>query len=386
MSGVNGVPEDLKSLRAWIDRLDRGLVRLLSLRARAVRSVGQWKKAHGSPVHDPRREAEVLLNVLGQNRGPLPDAVLREMYGNLVTAFRTWESQESSESSASEQELQELEQRTFGIFGLGLIGGSVALALRRRFPEVRLRGCDRRADLCPTLAASFESIESEPEHIFHADIIILCAPVEANIQFLKHYGSRIPSGALVLDTSSTKRSVIEAAVESLRKDVCFIGGHPLAGKAVAGAEAAEAGLFDGKRFVLTPPRPVPAAGMRQARALVHALGASPLEMSAASHDEVLAVTSHLPQLLATSLALLGSEASVKHGDSFVFGPAFKDMTRLATSDYVMWRDISRTNSRAIAQAMDRYIAILTGIRSKLEKGGFEEEFRQAREFKNSKAA
>lgn len=248
------------------------------------------------------------------------------------------------------------------IVGLGLIGGSIALATRKAHPAVTLVGVDTAAVLKEARERGALDIASEQLAIVAgADLVILAAPVRQNVALIGEVSRHVTGATLVTDVGSTKRAIIETAA-SLKGLLTFVGGHPIAGAASRGLGAARADLFSGRPWVFTPDRETPQDAVARLSAFVSALGAKPHVTSAAEHDRVLAFTSHLPQLTVSTLMRV---AGGKAGDSglALAGPALLDTTRVADSPFGIWEDICLTNADNIRAALDGLIRELALLRS-----------------------
>ncbi|MGE5141322.1 MAG: prephenate dehydrogenase [Rudaea sp.] len=231
------------------------------------------------------------------------------------------------------------------IVGLGLMGGSLALALKRSRPDGRLIGIDvNRAALDAAVAAGgLDAASSDLKAVAQARLIILAAPVRT---ILRQIPLLIPiacDGALLLDLGSTKRQIV-AAMDALPERLSAVGGHPMCGKETSGFAAAEGGLFAGKPFVLTPSARSSSEALERAARLVVDIGAYPVLMDAERHDRIVAAASHLP--FASALALFDVVSAEAERDGKVWELAssgFRDTTRLAASDASMMLDILLTN-------------------------------------------
>jgi len=244
------------------------------------------------------------------------------------------------------------------ILGLGLIGGSVGLALREQDPELRIVGIDR-----PEVVGNVAAIRVAHELVDHgdaarvrsalaADLVVLAAPVGVIRQELP---AALEQGAVVMDCGSTKRAVCEVVAGHPRRSH-FVPGHPMAGLPEGGIEQARADLFEGRRWILCPEGSSPEA-LARAEEIVRAVGASVVHLSAEEHDRAVARTSHVPQLLAS--ALLASAASA--GAERAAGPAFASATRVAGGPEAMWSDIFATNADEIAKALAELVAELEAV-------------------------
>ena len=253
-----------------------------------------------------------------------------------------------------------------GIVGLGLIGGSVALAARQLWPAALVIAVDNK-DVLET-AMRLHAIDvaaDDPVVLAEVDLVILAAPVRQNIELLAELDEHVRQPAVVTDTGSTKRAVIEAA-RALPPKFTFIGGHPLGGSAKGGLENARPDLFKGRPWLLTPSSEAGDA-LEKLTAFVSALGAQPRIIDAAAHDRVLAFLSHLPQLTASALMRVVGDAVGQDGLALA-GRGLADTTRLASSPAEIWRDITATNADEIAPALDELIATLQDLRRDLPVG------------------
>ena len=253
-----------------------------------------------------------------------------------------------------------------GIVGLGLIGGSVALAARELWPTSLVIAVDNK-DVLET-AMRLHAIDvaaDDPVVLAEVDLVILAAPVRQNIELLAELDEHVRQPAVVTDTGSTKRAVVEAA-RALPPKFTFIGGHPLGGSAKGGLENARSDLFKGRPWLLTPSG---ASGdaLEKLTAFVSALGAQPRIIDAALHDRVLAFLSHLPQLTASALMQVVGDAVGQDGLALA-GRGLADTTRLASSPAEIWRDITATNADEIGLALDELIAMLQDLRHDLPVG------------------
>ena len=249
-----------------------------------------------------------------------------------------------------------------GIVGLGLIGGSIALALRRRSPSTRIVGVDR-ADVVE-LARSAGLIDESADRVdglADVDLVILAAPIPAIRESLAALG-RAQSRAIVTDVGSTKRRIVaDALAAGLRE---FVGGHPMAGREQGGLGAAEAALFEGRPWFLTTGG-AHADTVARLKTFVRGLGATPVEIDAERHDRTMAYVSHLPQIAATTLMAEIGSAVGPHGLACA-GQGLEDMTRLASSPADLWTGILATNADFIAEAGARVAESLGRFASELE--------------------
>ena len=256
------------------------------------------------------------------------------------------------------------------IVGVGLIGGSFAMAIRKAGFTGKITGVSSTATIAESMSLGIiDASASLEEALPHADLIYLAQPIGRILHSLAQVDSYAKPGSLITDAGSTKQAIVTEARRSVHR-ARFLGGHPMAGKETRGAAAADADLFQNRPYVLTPsdPAEIDAAFL----AMLHSIGAHPVIMGAAEHDRLVAASSHLPQLASTALAsTLYSEYA---GAAQVAGPGLLDSTRLALSSYDLWRDIVSTNTVAIEEALSAYIQKLEHIRENLRTRQLQQEF------------
>jgi prephenate dehydrogenase len=264
-----------------------------------------------------------------------------------------------------------------GIIGLGLIGGSIALAARQLWPSSLVIAVDNK-DVLET-AMRLHAIDVAADDLIvlaEADLVILAAPVRQNLALLDELEENVRGAAIVTDTGSTKRAIVEAA-RRLPPRLTFIGGHPLGGAAASGLDHARPELFKGRPWLFTPTSDKHAEGLEKLLAFARALGAVPRLVGVEAHDRLLAYLSHLPQLTASALMQVVGEAVGDDGLSLA-GRGLVDTTRLASSPPEIWKDITATNADEIGRALDIFIELLQDLRSELSSGDrLDEVFRTA---------
>jgi len=277
------------------------------------------------------------------------------------------------------------------IAGLGLIGGSFALALRRARLAERITAWDNEETI---REACRRDVIDGPEEAFgsggksDADFIYLAAPVGAIINFLFKSGDSLRPGVIVTDAGSTKREICETAREKLSGAVHFVGGHPMAGSHKRGIYHADADLFSGAPYAIVPREEMKTLDEPHTRAVntvievVKEIGGKPLVLTAEEHDRMVARVSHAPQLISTALAVMAA-GSGEAKTIALAGGGFADMTRLAASDWSVWEDICRTNGDEIACALDEFGQSIESVREAIRNGDFrkvQEAFRAANRF------
>jgi prephenate dehydrogenase len=254
-----------------------------------------------------------------------------------------------------------------GIVGLGLIGGSIALASRQLWPTALVIAVDNK-DVLET-AMRLHAIDVAADDLIvlaECDIVILAAPVRQNLALLNQLDENVRTACVVTDTGSTKRDIAEAG-RKLPPRFTFVGGHPLGGAAKAGLEHARPDLFKGRPWLFTPADERGGESLEKLLAFVTALGAEPRIVTAASHDRTLAFLSHLPQLTASALMQVVGDAVGADGLSLA-GRGLLDTTRLASSPPDIWKDIAATNSDELRKALDIFIGVMTDLRNDLTVG------------------
>ena len=265
--------------------------------------------------------------------------------------------------------------RRLCIVGVGLIGGSLARALREQGYCHHIVGCSRKADNLERAVelGVIDSYETNlAKAVTDADMVVVCVPMGAMGAVFRAIRSHLAADAVVTDAGSSKRSVIEAAQQAFDGLPPFlVPGHPIAGTERTGVDASFASLYRGRKVILTPtPNSAPQAVAR-VKAMWEASGAQLIEMAPDHHDEVLAATSHLPHMLAYNLVdMLGTMQQRREMFRYAAG-GFRDFTRIASSDPVMWHDICLANSDALLAAVDGFAASLAELRTAIADGDSE---------------
>jgi prephenate dehydrogenase len=280
--------------------------------------------------------------------------------------------------------------RQVTIIGTGLIGGSLGLALKKRHLAGRIIGCDR----APVLERAMEcgAIESGSTHPADAargsDLVVLATPVMPILDLIDRLGPGLPPKTLVTDVGSTKVEVVERAAKSFGRNAGqrFLAGHPMAGKEHAGVEFADADLFEGAAWLFTPlPRQNVHAGL--SGEFIHCaekIGAKIAIVDPVDHDRFCAWISHLPQMISTALAAalvdeFGPDAPVLD----IGGRALREMTRISSSPYSMWRDIAITNRQNLSDALHKLEQRLAHIRENLGSKQLADEFERAHQLRGN---
>lgn len=268
------------------------------------------------------------------------------------------------------------------IVGLGLIGGSIALALRERWPSCRVIGVDHASVLAHALGSgAIDRAATTIADIGAQDLIILAAPVRQNVELIPEIprsleqsaptsddrgGPTGRGGVVITDVGGTKRDIV-AAARALPASATFVGGHPIGGAERGGFAFARPDLFAGRPWIFTPDGEGSRAAVPRLFQFVESLGAQPSVMDAAEHDRLMAFLSHLPQLTASALMEVAGSAAAGDGLRLA-GRGLMDTTRLASSAPAIWRDICAANADEIGRALTLLIDRLSELRADLQRG------------------
>jgi prephenate dehydrogenase len=284
--------------------------------------------------------------------------------------------------------------KSVAIVGTGLIGASIALALRESGFAGEIVGVDRseveRAAALKT--GAFTAVSADEAAVRGAEVIVLATPVMGILDWMQRLAPVLGEGQLVTDVGSTKREIVALARQLYNQagsekgsKAWFLPGHPMAGKESGGAALAEAGLFRGAAWLFTP---IAEAGTLEMewRGCVERFGAKAMDLDAKRHDEVCAWVSHLPQFLSTALAALLEETFAGDAEGFaamqaIGGRALRETTRLGASPYSMWRDVAMTNTEPIAATLLALEQRLANVRENLRTPELREEFAVANRFR-----
>ena len=279
--------------------------------------------------------------------------------------------------------------RRIAIVGLGLIGGSIGLALKRAGSDgVELVGYARRpetADRALQLGAIDRFEGSLASAVDKAALVILATPTMSVKEILSQIGSHLPVGCVVTDVASTKVQVMKWAEESLPASASFVGGHPMAGKELSGIDVADADLFKGCTYCIVPGRGASDDAVQTIVDLVHKVGARHVFMNASDHDQFVAGISHLPLILASALVMATTRNPHWSKMSEVAATGYQGATRLASQHPRMNRDICLTNGENIVSWIDDFTRELQRFRALIAEGdlGLEQAFDRARQARNA---
>jgi len=276
------------------------------------------------------------------------------------------------------------------IIGTGLIGGSLALALRRKKFAGRIVGCDREGTLerARMRGAIDDGTANPGDAVRGSQVVVLATPVLAIVDLIERVGPVLPAKALLTDVGSTKAAVVERAVKVFGKTVGkrFLAGHPMAGKELSGVDYADADLFQNAVWFLSP---LPGQNLNEGviaefAGWIDAIGARIAMLPADEHDRLCAWISHVPQMMSTALAAAlveeyGSEAPLLPAG----GRALQEMTRISASPYSMWRDVAISNKKNLQDALWKVEQRLAHIRENLATRELAAEFELAHELRKA---
>ncbi len=273
--------------------------------------------------------------------------------------------------------------KNIGIIGVGLIGGSIGLAVKQTWPATRVVGYGRNAVRLKKAHEYFalDQYSTSPEVLADCDFIIVCTPVDVIAHTIKKLLPYLAPNVLITDAGSTKEAIVRT-IEHIAGQFRFVGSHPIAGKEKSGVGYAEAALFVGRPCVVVPTKKSDAANVRKVKSFWKSLGSVVLEMSAHKHDRILALSSHFPHwLMWNFIAFANNEQTAPGVLEKIVGSGFLDMTRISAGDAIIWRDIIVENKNNIATLLDRFIAQLQKTKKYLN----DESGKEAAEFINAQA-
>lgn len=276
------------------------------------------------------------------------------------------------------------------IVGLGLIGGSLAKAIRRSHPAWQIAGIDteeKHLALALKEGVIDRGTADLGDAVRHADIIFLCAPVGAIPGLIKEVAVHAPAGAIITDTGSTKEAIVRTAMECLPANLFFVGGHPMAGSEHSGYASSQPHLFENAYYILTPLTSTPTEAVESLKALLVSIGAIPLVMDPKFHDKITGAISHLPHVVASALVNAVQDIDdPQHLKEMLAAGGFRDITRISSSNPKMWRDISLSNRQHLVDLIKSTVEYLNAFRKYLDDGSadqIEHFFCRAKRFRDS---
>ena len=258
------------------------------------------------------------------------------------------------------------------IVGMGLIGSSLGMALKKAQVGGEIVGTDRDRGIAARArkAGASDSTENNPlKAVQGAKLVILATPVGGMQELMKLFGPELEEGTIVTDTGSTKAEVLRWAEQYLPSTVSFVGGHPMAGKELSGPEAAQADLFQGATYCVIPGKNADKEAVGMVTQMVETVEAKPYFIDALEHDSYVAAVSHLPLVLSTVLVKLNSGNPSWPEISKLASNGFRDVSRLASGNPEMSRDICLTNQEGLVHWIDEFIKELYAFRGLVQEGG-----------------
>ncbi len=257
---------------------------------------------------------------------------------------------------------------TFGFIGLGLIGGSLARAIRLTFPDCTIIAFDKdetslvlakQEKICDIICTKLDETFSQ------CDIFFLCTPVDYNTEYLKEIKLLRKPSSIISDVGSVKKPIHDV-VKQLELEDCFIGGHPMAGSEHSGFASSKAGLLENAYYILTPGKEISYTNVEKFQALIKKIGSIPIVMTQEKHDKVTAAISHLPHMIAYTLVNLIEKSDDEDLTmKMIAAGGFKDITRIASSSAIMWQQICHENKDQILSFMNDYIQALQALRNEI---------------------
>ncbi len=263
--------------------------------------------------------------------------------------------------------MDKFEFNVLAVVGVGLLGGSVALGLRERACVGQIIGFGRREQSLATareLGVIDRYTLDLDDAVRDADLVVVAAPARAACDIIRRMGPMVKPDAVVTDVVSTKTDVVESAAESWPVPVRFVGSHPIAGSHLKGASYSRPDLFEGAVTVVTPDRTTDVAALETVTAIWQRLGSRVINLTPTDHDSALAITSHLPHMVACAMALAVGESEIDPIP--LAGRGLADTTRVAAGDPEMWRDICLTNRTELIRALGVYDRIMSRLRLSIE--------------------
>ncbi len=262
---------------------------------------------------------------------------------------------------------------TVAIVGVGLIGGSIGLALRERDLARRVIGVGRRKSTLQTarrLGAISSGTQNLARGVAEADLVVVCTPVASIVPLVREAAEHCPAQALITDAGSTKAEIVAQLDERLDGRARFVGSHPMAGGEQSGPRYAKADLFQQRTVITTPTRSTAVRDRDEIRHFWSALGANVVEMSPAEHDLCVAAVSHLPHLVAAALAVTTSEKDLPFAAT-----GWLDSTRVASGDVQLWMEIFKSNRSHVLKSLRQFARLVADLESALA-GGDERKLRR----------
>lgn len=276
------------------------------------------------------------------------------------------------------------------IIGVGVIGGSLGMALCSRGLAGKVVGVDIDTEnlrLAVETDAIHEGVADSELAVPDADLVVIATPVGLTMDILARIIPVVKKECIITDVGSTKGRIVREAAKMMPTDIRFVGGHPMTGAELTGVRGADRYLFENAVYVLTPTAQTNQSAVEKLRAMIDALGAKLIEIDPDEHDLMVAAVSHLPHLVATALVNTVGEIEKEHSGLLLLAAGgFRDTTRVASGQPLMWKDICLTNKENILKVLDKFADVLAQIRqlvSSCSDQGLQEGFERARELRRN---
>ncbi|MDP2718335.1 MAG: prephenate dehydrogenase/arogenate dehydrogenase family protein [Dehalococcoidia bacterium] len=255
------------------------------------------------------------------------------------------------------------------IVGLGLIGGSLGLAIKKFIPDTHVTGYSRSPETvvrAKNIAAIDTAASDIKEAVNGAGLVIIATPILTVKDILEQIGPHLPAKCIVSDTASTKSEIMVWAKTILPSGISFVGGHPMAGKETSGIGGADADLFRNCVYCISPSPESDNEPVEYLKKIVTGIGAIPVIITPEKHDKLVAAISHLPFLISEALMSVCAGSDSWNEMAQFASSGFRDMTRLASGDPVMYRDICATNQKEINSRLDEFVKEIQKLKSLLQ--------------------
>ena len=349
---------NLEHLRAKVDQCDYQITELLDQRFKLVREIGRHKARHNLPVEDMAREKQVLSQVAQAS------VISRHSIENIFKLIINESLQIQKDMDRGADKLSWFDDKKIAVIGLGLIGTSICLALKKAEVNCEITGFDSnlaKTERVLARGAVDQTADNPADCVRQAELVVIAVPVRAIKQVLEQIAPHVKSGSVIIDVGGSKEQVCQWADSILPPHALFVGGHPLAGKTNASPESADENLFRQRLFVITPNRKTNTAAITAARQLINIIGAEEKVIPASEHDQHIAWVSHLPFLISACLVFTAAKHSLWPEAKKLAATGFRDMSRLASGNPEMYTDICITNRDNILKAMASLGATLTTV-------------------------
>jgi len=282
-----------------------------------------------------------------------------------------------------------MKDKKITIIGLGLIGGSLARALRERMGISDITAVGRnmqplqQAVLDGTISRCFNDLN---EYVYNSDIVFICTPVKKALDYIDSLAGKIKPGCIITDVGSTKSEIVEY-INKMEQPPCFIGGHPMAGTEKTGYAAGFSHLFENAYYILTPAKSTTCDAVDTLTAIIKGIGGIPVLLDCEEHDRVTGCISHIPHIIASALVnMVKEQDSPDKKMQMLAAGGFKDITRIASSSPEMWENIVMSNKKQIGGILDVYVELIEKFKRYMENddaNGIYGFFESSRDYRNS---